>query len=161
MSSGEDRYSKNNYYSLIDSVLVESDTIQTRVYWEIEPYSVQIYNYIRYYGDGSIYTLDNVDPNLFLNSIVKSNYEDFRDKLLNDNNFQDKLKDEISKYDYFKGVFSSDSLLKFIAEENVKRKKVYGYICELTFKINSNLEKRRIIFDPKMEKILNSKVVGN
>lgn len=167
----ENLSSNSEYYidtSAVDSVMVSLDGYQDsdpivpkQIDWSISPYSEQFYNYIKYDGDQSSYTEEENSPNILLNAIVNSNYVDFRSKLLTDITFQNKLKNEISKYDYFKGVFSADSLIKLIEEEKIKRKILYGYLYELTFRSNSVLNKRRIVFDPKKETIISSKKVKN
>lgn len=147
------------YESSVDSAAIDTTSlegyVQNEVYWESEPYSKGLYDFIRYDGDNSGYFIGNQNtPNKFLNSIVRVDYESFRQNLLNNIKFQNKLKDEISSYEYFKGVFSSDSLLKFVYMENVKSKKIYGFLYELTFRSNSILQKRKVIFDDKQEKII-------
>jgi hypothetical protein len=153
-------YYKHDEYEIVDSVVVDTaavddDTIND-IFWDYEPYSKAFYNFIRYDGNNSYYYInDKYDENNFLMSVVKSNYYNFKVKLIGDLAFQNKLKSEISQYpDYFKGVFSSDSLIKFINIEKEKSKIVYGYRYDLSFRSNDELRRMIIIFDNKYSNVL-------
>lgn len=138
---------------MLDTVAVPE--IQQEVYWYSEPYSKAFYNFLRYNGENSDYIIDyDGNKNSFLNSLVKNSYEEFRKKFLKDDQFQIRLKDEIKQYPYFKGVFSSDSLLKFIYLENVKSKKLYGFLYQLTYRSNSILHKKKLIFNSEKNRII-------
>jgi hypothetical protein len=141
----------------LDSIMVDDNYIQTQVYWGSSTYSKQFYDFLRYDGNYSNYTIEYELPNKFLNNLVKTDYYSFSNKFLSDISFQKQLKEEISNYDYFKGVFSSDSLIKFIELENIKRKTIYGFLYNLSFRTNSVLQRRQLIFDSKNQKIISYK----
>lgn len=142
-------------YVMIDSAAV--DTVgfvefggKSEINWNSESFSLALYNHIRYDGDDSNYVIgEEESPNIFLNSLVKTSYDDFKNKILSNKYFKTEYLFNIKGYKHFGGVFSKDSLFKFIEVENAKRKQVYGYNRLIKFRTNNILISLNIIFDEK------------
>jgi hypothetical protein len=147
----------NNYIDYItvdtaavDTIGVDESIGQTEINWNSESFSLALYNHIRYDGDDSKYVKeDEESPNEFLNTIVKSSYKDFKQKILLNKEFKTNFLRNTEEYKYFGGIFSKDSLFKFIEIENSKRKQIYGYTRLVKFRSNNVLSSINIIFDEK------------
>lgn len=118
----------------------KKDTIN----WSTETFSHVIYSLISLHDN---YLLNDRQSNLFLNSIVSSNYHVFKKSLLYDTNFQNKLIEEFQAYDTFQFISEPRIILDYINTEIKKSKEVYGIKHSVKFRVNHKLKEKMLIFD--------------
>ncbi|WP_293300376.1 hypothetical protein [Pedobacter sp. UBA4863] len=127
---------------------VVTDDIQTTLDWNYESYTSALHKHIRYDYNNSNYTKGEQEtPNIFLNQIVKMPIKQFRHKILNDKNFRSDFGNEIKNYKHFNGVFSADSLNKFLNIEIEKDREFFCYITSVKFRNDGKLKSIYILFD--------------
>jgi len=152
--------------AVIESVILEDGTdleyfyvkndkyLPTDVQPKYYPFSLNFYNHLRYNSNYTWYNNYDDSSNTFLDSIVHMKYEDFKMKLLNNSDFQTRLNNEISNYEHFKGLFSSDSLSKNIISEKKTPKILFGYLYRLKYRVNSILFEKMIIYNSDYSSII-------
>ncbi len=153
-----EKYKPNEYQHIIlepetsivaDTVVVD-DYIKTTLDWNYESYTSALYEHIRYDYNNSNYTKgEDETPNDFLNEIVKMSFKPFRNKVLNDTNFRNDLANETKNYNHFNGIFSADSLNKFLDIEITKDREFYCYVTSVKLRDDKKLKSVYIFFDKK------------
>lgn len=121
----------------------KKDTIN----WSTETFSHVIYSLISLHDN---YLLNDRQSNLFLNSIVSSNYDTFKKSLLYDKIFQNKLIEEFQTYDTFQYISEPKVILDYIKTEVKKSKEVYGIKHSVKFRVNHKLNEKMFVFDKRL-----------
>jgi hypothetical protein len=93
-------------------------------------------------------------PNKFLNGINEIGYPLFKKKVINDYTFQKDLLVQMRNYDYFNGLFQTDSVRNYLNAERMESNKVLAYVYEFKFRYDHSLKQKIIVFDKDDKTIL-------
>lgn len=112
--------------------------------WIYRPFSKSLHDYIK--RDDNNYLLQDNSPNSFMNKIVQSDYNKFKENLFNAK-FQKELFKNLNEYEGFSAIAVADTFVKYINLEKMKDKEIVAYRYLAKYRIDNTLNRTQFLFN--------------
>ncbi|MES2827835.1 MAG: hypothetical protein V4687_06765 [Bacteroidota bacterium] len=137
----------------IDTLVSESTTRFSKdsIDWLSYPFSRKLHEAIRF--ETPNYTDEFNLPNGFMNSIVITNYKEFKDSILNNKDFQRKLHENLVSYDGYEALTNLEIYNNNIRMERLKSKEIHSFMYRCKYRMDGILFQTDFLFN-KQGKII-------